>query len=284
MLALLLLLVSAGAALAQPEACPSSVPYGRNPAAGRVVTLNDIRVYYETYGNGPPLVLIHGNGGSIASMRCQISHFARSYRVIAADGRSQGRTETGTRRFTYEQMAEDLSALLTELKIDSASIIGHSDGGIVGLLLAIHHPLQVTKLVASSPNLQPDSSALFPWVLDGMKKTVGNADAMMAKGDRTRDWANVKRLTELMLNEPHVPMSELRKIQAPTLLIGSDEDMITPEHLLDIYRNIPKAHFFILPGSTHMMTDGLPEIYNAAAERFLSQPFSRPTTRKAFGG
>ena len=83
-----------------------------------------------------------------------------------------------------------------------------------------------------------------------------------------------------MLNEPHIPITDLQRIQAPALIMGGDEDAITLEHLVEIYRNIPKAHLLILPGATHLIHQKEYERYDSIAERFLRQPYSRPTARE----
>ena len=154
---------------AQLQPCPASAPYGQNRAVGHFAEVNGIRTYYEEYGRGPSLLLIHGNGGSIHGMRCQIDYFSRRYHVIAADSRSHGKSDDGDGPLTYEQMADDLAALLEQLKVDSVDVIGQSDGGILALLLAIRHTSKVNKVVASSPNLRPDSTALAAWVFPIMK-------------------------------------------------------------------------------------------------------------------
>jgi alpha-beta hydrolase superfamily lysophospholipase len=105
----LVLLASARIATGQPQPCPLPAAYG-DATAGHFAVVNGIRMYYETYGGGPSLLLIHGNGGSIYGMRCQISYFSPSYRVIVADSRSHGKSEDGTSGLTYEQIADDLAA------------------------------------------------------------------------------------------------------------------------------------------------------------------------------
>src|ERR1700730_7896915 len=135
-----------------------AIPYGSNQAIGKYADLNGIKMYYEIYGQGKPLLLIHGNGGSIKNMGFQIQYFSRYYRCIIGDSRAHGKSGVGEGRLTYEQMADDWAALLDNLKIDSAYVIGWSDGGILGLLLAIHHPKKVSKLAAMGANLWPDSS------------------------------------------------------------------------------------------------------------------------------
>jgi pimeloyl-ACP methyl ester carboxylesterase len=106
---------------------------------------------------------------------------------------------------------------------------------------------------------------------------------MIVKGDRSQTWPRIKRQNELMLNEPHISVADLQRIEAPTLILGADDDAISLEHFIEIYRNVPKAQLAILPGATHLVPAEQPEIYNAFAERFLRQPFTRPTTKQAFG-
>jgi pimeloyl-ACP methyl ester carboxylesterase len=237
-------------------------------------------MYYEEYGRGPSLLLIHGNGGSINGMRCQIGYFSRSYHVVAVDNRSHGKTGDGEGRLTYEQMADDLAELLEQMKLDSVDIIGQSDGGILALLLAIRHRSMVNKLVASSPNLRPDSTALSAWVFPIMKADLAEANTMIVKGDHSKNWQRVKRWNELMLNEPHIATTDLHKIASPALIIGGDDDVIPLEHLIEIYRNIPKAQLAILPGATHFNHQKQYERYNSIAERFLRQAFARPTAKQ----
>ena len=277
------LLAGAATASAQPPSpCPSRITLGANTQAGHTVVVDGIRIYYEVYGSGAPLLMIHGNGGSIGDWRCQILHFSRSYRVIVADSRSHGKSDEGSGPLTYERMADDLAAVLDDARTGPVDIIGHSDGGILGLLLAIRHPAKVKKLVASGPNLRPDSTALVDWFFPFTTKALENANAMIAKGDRSQNWARIKRQNELMLNEPHIALDALQKIQAPTLILGADDDAIKTEHLLEIYRSIPKAQFAIVPGTTHLLSAQQPDLYNGIAERFLRQPFTRPTTKQAF--
>ena len=107
---------------AQSTACPSTVPYGDNPAAGRFVTVNGVRVYYELYGRGPTLVLLHGNGGSIGRMACLITKFSSTHAIIAIDSRGRGKSEDGETPFTFEQQADDVAALLEHERIESTHI------------------------------------------------------------------------------------------------------------------------------------------------------------------
>jgi len=271
--AFICLVIASRVAVAQPapSPCSSAPQYGSSPD-GHFAKVNGISIYYETYGEGQPLLLVHGNGGSIDRDRCQIAYFSRFRRVIISDSRSHGRSENGPGRLTYEQIADDLSALLAELKIAKTDVWGHSDGGIVALLLGIRHPSQIGKLVASSANLSPD--ALPAATLAGPRQVWQQADDMIKAGDQSQDWARNKQQKEMVLQEPHITSADLQKISAPTLVIGADFDAIPVRHFVEIFGAIPHAQLFIMPGATHGMIRGeSSELYNSVVARFLERPF-----------
>jgi pimeloyl-ACP methyl ester carboxylesterase len=153
------------AAFAQQGKSPfDTTMYGRNPAVGKYADIRGFKMYYETYGKGEPLLIIHGNGGSINNFLYQIPYFAKSYQVIIADSRSQGKSVDTRDSLSYEMMTDDLNALLDKLNLKQCYVIGWSDGGINGLLMAIRHPDKVKKLAITGANLSPDSSAVDPFV------------------------------------------------------------------------------------------------------------------------
>ncbi len=129
----------------------NQVPYGNNPAAGKYALVNGIQLYYEVYGEGSPLLLLHGNGGSIASRSTQISAYEKKYKVIAVDSRCHGKSGCSIGELTYEQMAADINALLEQLHIDSLYIWGHSDGAIIGLIMGYKYPKKVKNLLRQEP-------------------------------------------------------------------------------------------------------------------------------------
>lgn len=275
---LLLLLVTSLTVFSQQN----SEIYGRNNQLGKFAMLNKIKMYYEIYGEGNPLILIHGNGESISIMREQIKFFSKYYKVIAADSRGHGKTEMGEGILTYKQMADDWSALLDHLKIDSAYVVGWSDGGIIGLLMAIHHPSKVKKLAVMGANLQPDTSAVYPWAVSFVKKKQKLIDAMIAKNDTTQNWSRMKQYFGLLGNQPNIPLSDLHKISAPVLVLAGDKDVIREEHTVLIYQNIPKAHLCIFPGQTHMVPVTDPKLFNKTVYKFLRNQYSRPDTKDYF--
>lgn len=119
------------------------IKYGENIKAGRYLNIRGFKMYYETYGEGEPLLLIHGSDGSIRDFYKNIPYFSNTYKVIIADSRAQGRSTGTADSLSYEMMTEDFNVLLDSMHVDSCYVIGWSDGGINGLLLAIHHPDKV---------------------------------------------------------------------------------------------------------------------------------------------
>lgn len=251
-------------------------PYGNNESVGKFVTINGAKIYYEEYGAGEPLLLIHGNGADIKSMGNQIDYFKTKYRVIVADSRGQGKSELKTDSLTYKQIAEDWNGLVDYLKLDSINIIGWSDGGIVGLKMAIAGKSKIKKLVAMGANLRPDTSAIHSWAVEFIMETLKMVHANIQEQDTTADWNLQKQLFGLMANQPNIPIEDLSKIEAKVLIIAGDEDIIRNIHSVEMYENIPQAHLSILPGDTHFTPASNPELFNEIVNRFLSNPFIRP--------
>jgi pimeloyl-ACP methyl ester carboxylesterase len=260
-----------------------TTPYGNNPAAGKYATVNGIQMYYETYGEGAPMVLIHGNGGNVASMGNQIEYFKSKYRIIVADSRAQGKSGDTKGRLTYEQITDDWAALLDQLHIDSAYFIGWSDGGIESLLMAIRHPNKVKMMAIMGANLQPDSTAVYGWAINWVQQTTAYTDSMIAKKDTAYNYAQAKKLLNLLGQQPHIPLADVQKIKAPTLVMGGDKDVIKEAHTLQIYQNLQKAWLCIFPGGTHMMPETDPDLFNSTVEKFFSKPYYRPDTKTLFG-
>src|ERR1700749_2148357 len=142
-----LLAAIALAVAASAQAKP--VPYGNNPSAGKFYDVRGFKMYCDEYGAGTPLLMIHGNGGSIRAFAHNIPYFAAKYRVVVADSRSHGKSKDPGPELTFEMMADDEAALLDALHIKSAYVIGWSDGGIVALELAMRHPDKGIKLAAT---------------------------------------------------------------------------------------------------------------------------------------
>ena len=238
----------------------NDIAYGNNPQAGHYAPVHGINIYYETYGSGEPLLLLHGNGGSIEAFRYQIPFFQQHYRVIAVDSRLQGKSGGSADTLSYELMAADFAGLLDYLKIDSANVLGWSDGGIDGLILAMKYPGKVKKLAVTGANIVPDTTALNIADLDEMRKIILNPSSTQRE----------KTLNRMMIYQPHIPFADLEKIKCPVLVMAGDRDMIKAEHTLKIYRSIPSASLCIFPDSYHHVCQQHPALFNETVLTFLN--------------
>jgi pimeloyl-ACP methyl ester carboxylesterase len=272
-------IISANIAFAQ-TVLESKIDFGNNEEAGVFVELNGVKIYYETYGQGDPLVLIHGNGGNIEGMKNQIEYFSKNYKVIALDCRGRGKSELGNDSLTYMNMTRDVYSLLEYLLLDSAYIIGRSDGGIIGLLMGIHYSKKVKKIAAFGANLWPDSTALYPFEVKGIKEYRLQIERMIAKGDTTQNWNLLRQRMRLMEFQPNITKEDLGKIKAPVLVLSCDRDLIKEEHTLFIYRNIPKSNLCIFPGETHWITNTNPDLFNNTVAKFLKTEYKGEEIRK----
>lgn len=276
---LLLLLIYSIAAIGSAQVQMNykfDTPYGKNTAVGKFTEINGAKIYYEEYGKGEPLLLIHGNGGSIESMGNQIDYFKSKYRVIVADNRGQGKSELKTDSLTYVQITKDIEELVNRLKLDSISIIGWSDGGIVGLQMGISGKSRIKKIVAMGANLRPDATAVNSWATNDVQNMRKMIVSKIKAKDTSENWNLQKQLAGLLVDQPNIATKDLSKIKAKVLIIAGDKDIIKNEHSVEIFENIPKAQLCIMPGETHFAPASSPEVFNALANKFLSEPFKRP--------
>lgn len=242
--------------------------YGNNPEAGGYIPLNGIKMYYESYGSGEPLLLVHGNGGSIKGHAQKIDFFKDKFRVIVMDSRGHGKT-TGNngKALTYEQMAEDLNVLMDSLHVKNAYVWGQSDGGILGLLLAIHHPKKVKKLATFGANLFPGPKAIQDELHELVVQTLST----------TKD-PKTKQLFALMAYQPNITDAQLQKISCPVLVMSGDRDAIKLEHSIRIFRMIPRSNFFVMPGATHFGSYEKPELFDKVLLDFFTEPLVMTST------
>jgi len=247
-----------------------SVRYGANAAAGRTFVHVGVKLYYEIYGAGEPLLLVHGNGGSISDLGAQIAHFRKHYKVIAMDSRDQGKSGDSPDKLTYEKMTDDLAALLDHLKVGPVNVLGWSDGGIEAVLLGIRHPTKVKKIATMAANLNPSEAAIYPEVIGLVKSMLESIPAAQRETPQSR---RELKVTGMMLEEPNIELRALEAISAPTLVMAGDHDLIRDQHTVEIYHHIPNSQLCIFPNATHMVPFDDPALFNATVERFFRTPF-----------
>ena len=227
--------------------------------------MSDIRLNYVERGAGDALILLHGNGESLDYFAGQIGFFARFYRVIALDTRGHGASPRGSAPFTIRQFAEDLRAFMDEQGIDSAHILGFSDGGNIALSFALKYPQRVRKLILNGANLDPLGVKLhvqIPIVL-------GYHLARLFAGKRPEARKKME-LLGLMVNEPRFAPQDLRRLELPALVIAGDRDMIRDRHTRLIADSLPNARLAILKGN-HFIANQNPEEFNRVVAEFLAE-------------
>jgi len=217
--------------------------FGKNPEAGKILHLKDADIYYEVYGKGEPLFLLHGNGGSIDAFSKEIPELSKHFTVVAMDTRAQGKsTDTSTEHLTYIKFADDVKALADELKFKKINILGWSDGGNTAIEFAIKYPKNTNKIITSGANVFPNGVGENE--VGNMKK---DADKMRAENKPERDI----RLLQLMIDEPKITKEQLNKIKAKVFVVAGENDLILRSHTEYIAIEIPNSKLKIFKGASH---------------------------------
>ncbi len=266
---ILLSLAAAAALLGGAPAHPSEAP-------GRVIPLRGIRMYVEEHGSGPALVLLHGGAGSGAQFAAQVPFFARRFRVIVPDACGQGRTTDREGPLHYHAMAEDVVALLDSLGVDRADVMGWSDGGIVGLDLAMNHPGRVKHLVAFGANFNPDGlePADRAWGDTAVAADFGPDMERFYRSvapDPDHYAAAMDKIIALWRTEPNYTPVDLGRIRARTLIAAGEHDLVRREHSEALARAIPGAELWIVPGASHGVIQEKPDLVNRRVLEFLEK-------------
>jgi len=216
--------------------------------------VNGIRMYYEMYGQGTPLVLIHGGGSTIqSSFEKIIPSLAKNYKVIAVELQNHGRSGFRNEPETFEQDADDVAALLTNLGIAKASFFGFSNGSTTAMQIAIRHPAIVDKLVLAAAAYKRDG--FLPGFFDGMQHATlanmpqGLKDAFLkVNPDSNKLQIMFEKDRDRMIAFKDLADDKVRSINAPALIVIGDADVITPEHAVEMYRLIPNSELAVIPG------------------------------------
>ncbi len=221
--------------------------YGRNESAGKTLKLKDADLYYETYGEGESLLLLHGNSGSIRDFYQQIPVLSEHFKVITIDTRAQGRSLDRTQKdFNYKIFADDVKVLIDDLGLKKVNIAGWSDGGNTGLEFALKYPENLKKLITIGAN--SSVNGIDEDLLDNFKLKL---KAMQF--ENKSDQFNELRLLKLMVKEPNISNKDLHKIQSDVLVIAGEKDVIKQGHSELLSKEIPNAQIKIYKDATHMI-------------------------------
>jgi pimeloyl-ACP methyl ester carboxylesterase len=271
--ALIVLFGIAGAARAEPQwlTLPPTPALPKADAKG-YAPVNGIKLWYESFGTGTPVILLHGGLANVDYWGKQVPALARQYRVIVMDSRGHGRSTRNAQPYGYDLMASDVLALMDYLKLPKAAIVGWSDGAIIGLDIALHHPERLSKLFAFAANSDPSG------VKDVNKSPVFTAYIARAEKEYeklsptpTQYKAFLDQIEKMWEGQPHWTAADLQTIKVPTWIVDADHDeAIERSNTLFMADNIPGSGLLILPQVSHFAFLQDPAQFNAALLHFLA--------------
>ncbi|ANL63866.1 alpha/beta hydrolase family protein [Rhizobium phaseoli] len=261
-----LFLTVAGARSAERWAELPAFPAMPAPKTSGMADVNDIKMYYAEYGEGDPILFIHGGLGNTGVWGHQIAEFARDHLVIVADSRGHGRSTRSQQPFGYDLMTSDYVALLDYLKIDKVTLVGWSDGGIIGIDMAMKHPEKLTRVIAQAANVTTDGvkpDVMSNRTFNAYIKVAGEQYRTLSPTPNEYD-AFVTQISQMWATQPNWTASELGKITLPvTLAIGDHDEAVKLDHTEMMAKEIPGAKLVILKDASHFAMLQDPEGYNA---------------------
>jgi pimeloyl-ACP methyl ester carboxylesterase len=243
---------------------------------GKYASVNGLKMYYENYGAGRPLVLLHG-----AFMSATVyPALAEGRQVIAVDLQGHGRTADIDRPFTFEQMADDVAALLKQLKIEQTDVFGYSLGGKVGLALAIRHPELVRRLAIYGATYKSFEESIPPDVLEFFKKATPETfapkelKAPYEKLSPAPNWIGLAaKILESMKGFQGFSPEQMKAIKAEVFLSAGDHKDVNLEHIVEMHKLIPKSQLAVFPNTEHMVMMTNPDKVLVQVKEFLDNGF-----------
>lgn len=266
----------------------------------------DIQLWYETFGEGEPLVMIMGLGGVIQAWSLQIAEFAKQYRLICMDNRGAGRSDKPKGPYAIEAFAEDLATVLDDAGVESAHVLGVSMGGLIAQEFYHRHPRRVRSLILGCTGVGPSDPAAIPpqphvnaaLRLDRRSEPLEKVTEAMARAfyhpsylEKIPDLiARLVKINEAIPQPPHAFEGQLRAchthtpnsprlkdIRVPTLVLHGEHDDVWPlGNARYLAEHIPQAELVVIPDSAHMFMIEKPREFNQAVLEFLGRVATRP--------
>jgi pimeloyl-ACP methyl ester carboxylesterase len=233
--------------------------------------VNGIRIWYATFGKGEPVLFVHGGLANSNYWGEQVRALSTHYQVIVMDSRGHGRSTRDAKPFGYDLMASDVIGLLDFLKIKKVALVGWSDGAIIGLDIAMHHPERLSKLFAFAANYDPSgvADATNSQVVDAYVARAGEEYAKLSPTP-TEYKSFVDQITHMWNSQPHWTKADFAKIKTPTWIADGDHDeMVTHDQPTTMFSWMPDAGLVIEPDVSHFAFIQAPQQFNADVERFL---------------
>ena len=252
----------------------AQINYGSNN--GKYLTIHNTKVYYEEYGKGTPLLMLHGGFGDISDFKKCIPELSKKFRLIIPDAPGQGRSDFPDSSLSYQLKASYYSIMIDQLKLDSVYVLGWSDGGNEGLLLANYRPDKVKKLLVSGANYKSsgigieggDTTILNPdWLQKNFKEYIDD----YTKVSPNHDWKRYFReMGKVWIADEYFPKSILEALNIPVLVVYGDHDAVKLPHGIEIKDAIKNSQFCILPNTSHFVFDDKPDLIDKIAIDFFA--------------
>lgn len=251
---------------------PEALPTPEADAAG-LASVNAVEIYYTVQGSGKPLILLHGGLGNTDDWGGQIAALAEKYKVFNIGSRGHGRSTGGDQEFCIHLMATDVLAVMDFLSIGKASIVGWSDGGNIGLDIAIHHPNRVEKLFAFGANYDSAGAKPLTEADPVFRACLERAAADYERLSKTPDQFGsfFGQISNMWEKDPFTP-EQLMSIRVPVAIAdGEYDEMISLEHTRQMAALIPGSTLIILPGLSHFAMWQDPATFNATVLSYLNE-------------
>jgi pimeloyl-ACP methyl ester carboxylesterase len=232
------------------------------------------RVWYATYGSGPPVILLHGGLGHSGNWGYQVPALIRSgYRAVVMDSRGHGRSTRDARPFTYELMASDVAAVMDALHLEKAGLLGWSDGACTALIIASNAPTRVAGVFFFACNMDPSGTKeieFTPILKRCISRHMRDYAQLSATPDQFDEFSEAVGL--MQRTQPNYSAHDLAQISVPVAIVHSEHDeFIKREHAEYLSQSIPNAEFIYLPDVSHFAPLQRPEQFNTAMLTFLSK-------------
>jgi pimeloyl-ACP methyl ester carboxylesterase len=239
---------------------------------GKYVQLGAVKTWYDEHGSGQPLVLLHGGLVDARWFEPNLAPLAERFHVYTPERRGHGHTPDVPGPITYQLMADDSIAFLDTVVGEAADLVGHSDGAVVAMLVAMQRPELVNRLVMISGgfNKSGEASPDMEWDVDQIAQFLGPAYGEVSPDGIDHFKVMATKIGEMAAVEPNLQASELAKVTQRSLVMFSDDDLVTLTHAVEMYDALPNAELAVVPGTSHFLTQEKPHLVNAIVLDFLT--------------
>ena len=231
---------------------------------GLSIKTEDGNLYCRVTGVGDTLLLLHGNGEDHQIFEHQLSHFSKDFQVIALDTRGHGRSDHGKGVLTFQKIAQDILAVLRYFNLSTVNIMGFSDGGNLALYFGSHYPEKVTKLIVVGSNYKVNGLKK-----DSLAEVKRDYVLLTILGSFHLKAARKRQIIDLMWHQLDLSSADLTTIEAPTLIVAGEDDVIEESHTRKIHEMITNSELVIVPKASHFLMVEKYEEFNQFATAFL---------------